>query len=70
MEVEDDNPHFLPSSIVPRIHAVVSFKLEHSNPLICSSSGPSEIGTLQSSLSGDLAKRNRIFTGFEAKIYF
>ena len=34
MEVEDDNPHSLPSSIVPRLHAVVSFKLEHSNPFL------------------------------------
>ena len=32
MEVEEDNPHSLPSSVVPRLHAVVSFKLEHSNP--------------------------------------
>jgi hypothetical protein len=44
MEVEEDNPHSLPSSVVPRLHAVVSFKLEHSNP--CLSTGVSEIGTV------------------------
>ncbi|XP_028406864.1 mini-chromosome maintenance complex-binding protein-like [Dendronephthya gigantea] len=36
MEVEEDDPHSLPSSIVPRIHAVLSFKLEHSNPCLSS----------------------------------
>jgi hypothetical protein len=48
MEVEEDSPHFLPSSVVPRIHAVISFKLEHSNP--CLPSDLSEIGTSQAVL--------------------
>ena len=33
MEVEE-TPDFLLSSVVPRLHAVVSFKLEHSNPYL------------------------------------
>ena len=33
MEV-DDTPDFLLSSVVPRLHAVVSYKLEHSNPCL------------------------------------
>ena len=34
MEIDEHNPLSLPSSLVPRIHAVASFKLQHSNPLL------------------------------------
>ena len=64
MEVEEDNPHSLPSSVVPRLHAVVSLKLEHSNPCLST-----VVSHIESQFSAVSYCREALLKVFEDMLY-
>ena len=69
MEV-DDTHDFLLSSVVPRLHAVVSYKLEHSNPCL-PSFDLSNIGMMQRVVHElCLIKLSLLYNSFSSKLFF
>ena len=45
MDLDQESPRSLPSSLVPRIHAVIGYKLQHSNPLLSMFTESTALGT-------------------------
>lgn len=51
MDLDQESPQSLPSSLVPRIHAVIGYKLQHSNPLLSMFTESTALGSLFSEMA-------------------
>ncbi|XP_046864540.1 mini-chromosome maintenance complex-binding protein-like isoform X2 [Xenia sp. Carnegie-2017] len=60
MNIDDDNPHLLPSSLVPRLHAIIGYKRQHSNPCL-----PFALSDLEQRLSEAAQVRERLLNTFK-----